>query len=392
MEQLHGTSGGVGTGRLEAKLLALAAGLALAALPGCNGANSSGGSTPTGGGVSSTPGGTTDPGTTEDPASGRHAALAIGLARVDPGHYGGWSGPLAGCEPDAHNMRRIATQAGLEARMLLTEQATRQGVLDAIAAEAAVMRAGDLFVISYSGHGGQVPDYNGDDPEDGLDETWCLYDGQLIDDELYVALGDFDPGVRVLVFSDSCHSGTVLRVIAPDFGSGQEERRSMHRARFTERGRPQLLTMNAANVTGVREASAPAGEVLDPEQLTYRAMPPDPMFATLDRNRSFYEQIGSAAPAQARANVKCQALLVSGCEDDEYSADLGPAGGLFTVELLRTWGDGAFQGDHRAFQQAIRQAVLARNPTQSPDFTTVGVPISGFAEQRPYTKEAPLGN
>ena len=68
------------------------------------------------------------------------------------------------------------------------------------------------MLLSYSGHGGQVPDQNGDDPNDGLDETWCLFDGQVLDDELYGALSAFAPGVRVVV-SDSCHSGTMLKQV-----------------------------------------------------------------------------------------------------------------------------------------------------------------------------------
>ncbi|MBK6876066.1 MAG: hypothetical protein IPG99_06305 [Ignavibacteria bacterium] len=36
-----------------------------------------------------------------------------------------------------------------------------------------ILRKGDLFVIYYSGHGGQVSDVNGDEA-DAYDETWCL--------------------------------------------------------------------------------------------------------------------------------------------------------------------------------------------------------------------------
>ena len=46
---------------------------------------------------------------------------------------------------------------------------------------------------------------------DKRDETWCLFDSQLIDDELYFELAKFASGVRILVLSDSCHSGTVTR-------------------------------------------------------------------------------------------------------------------------------------------------------------------------------------
>ena len=75
---------------------------------------------------------------------------------------------------------------------------------------AKTLQGGDLFFLTYSGHGGQVPDVNGDEA-DKKDETWCLYDGQLIDDELYFELSKFAAGVRILVLSDSCHSGTVTR-------------------------------------------------------------------------------------------------------------------------------------------------------------------------------------
>ena len=55
-----------------------------------------------------------------------------------------------------------------------------------------------------------MPDTSGEEV-DRQDETWCLWDGQLIDDELYLELSRFAAGVRVLVLSDSCHSGTVTR-------------------------------------------------------------------------------------------------------------------------------------------------------------------------------------
>jgi metacaspase-1 len=67
-------------------------------------------------------------------------------------------------------------------------------------------------LLTYSGHGGQVPDTNNDEV-DRVDETWCLYDRQFLDDELYYFLSKFKEGVRILVFIDCCHSGTVIRSI-----------------------------------------------------------------------------------------------------------------------------------------------------------------------------------
>ena len=80
-------------------------------------------------------------------------------------------------------------------------------------------------MLTYSGHGGQVPDVSGEEA-DKLDETWCLYDSQLIDDELYMELGKFAAGVRILVLSDSCHSGTVVRAGPPAVGALPPELRS----------------------------------------------------------------------------------------------------------------------------------------------------------------------
>ena len=86
----------------------------------------------------------------------------------------------------------------------------------AILKAAKTLKRGDTFFLTYSGHGGQVPDSNGDegcfgDTKDGMDETWCLFDRELIDDELAALYARFRAGVRILVLSDSCHSGSVTR-------------------------------------------------------------------------------------------------------------------------------------------------------------------------------------
>lgn len=309
------------------------------------------------------------------PGEARGVALALGLNRVDPAHYGGWSGPLTGCEPDARDMHAIATAAGLASKTLLTSAATRQAVLAEIAGAATRVAAGGLFVLSYSGHGGQLPDANGDDPNDGMDETWCLFDGELLDDELHGALTAFAAGVRVLVFSDSCHSGTVLRMRADDFERSRSDRHEILTRDWSDKSKPGVLA--------VRDRPT-----LDRSTLAVRSMPPGTAIDTFLANKAFYVDIGTRAPRDARANMKCQALLISGCEDDQLSADLG-TNGLFTLELVRVWNGGNFGGGHPAFQQAIRAAVLQGNPSQAPAYFTVGIPIPGFEAQKPYSLAAP---
>lgn len=317
-----------------------------------------------------------DADTPVQPAAGPDGfGLAIGLNSVSPTHYGGWSGPLGGCEPDARDMQKIAADAGLQTKLLLTAAATRQAVKNEIAAAAARLESGDLFVLSYSGHGGQMPDANGDDPDDGLDETWCLFDGELLDDELYAALCAIKSGVRVLVFSDSCHSGTVVRMRREDFDQSAVERRSLLNASWRDMPRPRAMTL-------------PDRSAVDLEQVVPRAMPPDVALETYFQNKDFYDGLGRAVPRDVRDNVKCHTLLISGCEDDQLSSDIG-TNGLFTLHVRRTWNAGAFTGSHPGFHQAVRTAVLSSNPSQAPAFFTVGTPIAGFPEQKPYTVSAP---
>ena len=137
-------------------------------------------------------------------------ALTTGLNAVNPAHYGGWSGELNACEADAKDMTEIVTSKGFDVKTLLTKEASRKNVLDGVNKAANTLTSGDIFMLSYSGHGGQLPDLNSDE-DDAQDETWCLYDGELVDDEIYTLLGKFAQGVRILVFSDSCHSGTVTK-------------------------------------------------------------------------------------------------------------------------------------------------------------------------------------
>src|SRR6516225_1812209 len=137
-------------------------------------------------------------------------SLHIGVNQADPIHYAGWKGALEACENDARDMETIARSQGFVAESLLGRAATSAVVVGAIERAAKELFEDDFFLLTYSGHGGQINDAGSDQP-DGLDETWVLFDRQLIDDELYVAWSLFRPSVRVFVLSDSCQSGTMTK-------------------------------------------------------------------------------------------------------------------------------------------------------------------------------------
>jgi hypothetical protein len=136
-------------------------------------------------------------------------SLHIGLNQISPAIYG-TDGKLNGCINDANGMNALALKLGYKPTILTDKQATVKAISDSIHTTAKQLLPGDIFLLTYSGHGSQLQDTNGDEP-DGLDETWCLYDGQLVDDEIFNLFSKFRENVRIIVVSDSCHSGSVTR-------------------------------------------------------------------------------------------------------------------------------------------------------------------------------------
>ena len=121
-------------------------------------------------------------------------ALCIGI-NDDPGTQN----DLRGCVNDANDWA-AALVAGFE--QLITSA-----------------KSGDTIAITFSGHGTLAPDTSGDEV-DGDDEALCPYDIHqghgLIDDEIHELFRKRPAGVRLILISDSCHSGTVTRNAPPD--------------------------------------------------------------------------------------------------------------------------------------------------------------------------------
>ncbi|HZQ64271.1 MAG TPA: caspase family protein [Gaiellaceae bacterium] len=274
-------------------------------------------------------------------------SIHVGLNRVDPDHYQGWDGELVACEFDANDMTELAAGKGFEPQTLLTDAATADALLGALDGAAGSLEDGDVLLLTYSGHGGQVPDANGDE-DDGMDETWVLYDRQVVDDELYAQWAKFAPGVRIAIFSDSCHSGTVGRAALAAVG----EARVLGSANGGENGRPRIKGM------------------------------PDPVIrSTYEQHKELYDDIQRSLPPFDDAAVGASVLLTSGCQDNQTSLD-GQKNGLFTQTLLEVWDHGAFRGGYRTFHRRIAQKMP---PWQSPNLFTVGAPNARFTRQHPFT-------
>ncbi|HVF30992.1 MAG TPA: caspase family protein [Pyrinomonadaceae bacterium] len=81
-------------------------------------------------------------------------------------------------------------------------------------------RKGAIILFQFSGHGSQVPDLDGDEKDDGKDETLVTVDSQdapgknfdITDDEIYALTSRLRPFTDNIVYVfDSCHSGSGTR-------------------------------------------------------------------------------------------------------------------------------------------------------------------------------------
>lgn len=282
------------------------------------------------------------------PVGRRGWSLHIGMNKIDTGHYGD-DGKLFACHFDAEDMARIARERGFEnVGLLLDDQATREAVKASISGAVEHLKAGDLFLFTYAGHGSQIPDFNADEP-DRADETLCLFNGMFIDDELYELWSRFADDVRIVMISDSCHSGSVLR---------------------------------ALRRTAPERASAGEGEIKS------RLLPLTVAARTFRQHREFYTAIGRkrlgteerTLVRELNMPLRGPVLLLSGCQDNQESQD-GIGNGRFTQELLLIWDEGRFSGDWRELHRRI---VAGMPPDQTPNLMLIGRAPETLAAMPPF--------
>ncbi|XBW35836.1 hypothetical protein QEN19_001408 [Hanseniaspora menglaensis] len=149
----------------------------------------------------------------------RRKALLIGI------NYFNTSNELKGCISDALRVNQFLTsKCGYsqddvvilrdDVRDNLRVIPTRQNIINAMIWLVRDAIPGDCLFMSYSGHGTQVADQDGDEM-DGMDDCICPVDfqqgGMLIDDVIHdIMVKPLPQGCRLTALMDCCHSGSVL--------------------------------------------------------------------------------------------------------------------------------------------------------------------------------------
>lgn len=195
------------------------------------------------------------------------------------------------------------------AQVFTDGKATLEAVRTFIFTTAASLQRGDMFLLTFSGHGSSVIDLDGDE-RDGRDEAWCLHNGLLLDDELHALLCQFAAGVRVVIVSDSCHSGSMID--QPD----TEVRKFRAASVETKTSSPSASHASSAHPHHARDAS-----------------PPRPPARALSVAEGLAARKAAAARERQRlGRPKAAVVLLAGCQDSQKSGE-GDRNGAFTAAL-----------------------------------------------------------
>jgi metacaspase-1 len=306
----------------------------------------------------------------------RGISLHVGVDRVDPDHYGS-AMELPSCENDAEEMRSLADGLGYDSVLLVNEDATTAGFTSFIRSAADTLSAGDALMLTFSGHGSQVPNTSGDSEADLRDETLCFYDRMLVDDEFYALLAELREGVRVHVILDSCHSGTAVKalivepdqnvelqrkeyvedaaaalsktlpytgLVQPDSENVNEElvpikAESLDKALDGER--PDLVEPPAADPEGAETLASLFGDLY--EDTSFGTMKFVEGDQTYENHRELYDAVKDAVGSKEEDPLGCIVTVLATCDD----AQTTPAGNplsVFTFNLTQVWSRAASPG------------------------------------------------
>ncbi len=285
-------------------------------------------------------------------------SLHIGINVVDNNVYEGLQ-QLNAAVNDADWWEKYAKGQGYNTQKLTDADACSQNVLAQLQEYSQNLQPGDILLLTYSGHGGIVPNEKpstvDNEPED---QTWCLYDRQMLDDELYDKFKDFKKGTRILVVSDSCHSGTVTK----DVNSIQQD---------------SIINLDEVLADGMDQAFATRG-------FANRKLRTDIQSKIMHRDfERVYQPIQDRFKYEPkRKKVLASVKLLAACQDNQSTYD-GAVNGLFTETLAKV-----LENDTRALDAfAIISAIKKYYAYPYPNYFEYGSIIKSWDSSFPFAIE-----
>lgn len=274
-------------------------------------------------------------------------SLHIGVNAVDPKHYSA-EYPLRWCEADAEIMKNIAIEAGYNTRILIGSEATTTKVKASIAELGAELSNGGDLLVTFSGHGTRVPDFNGDET-DFLDEAWVLYDRMLLDDEARICwlnLGKDEvarKNINVVVVSDCCYS--CIMSDHPNNG-------------------------NSVSLTG---------------EAQFRSLSPAKAREIMLQHWDIYKPIAEGKEKGTKRRMEVSFLQLAACLPDETAREYYCYGhGAFTHTLQSVWKENRFR-NYTDFHNLILHRIPVAG--QHPDIQTDGFEPGRLKLKTPFRHE-----
>jgi hypothetical protein len=255
---------------------------------------------------------------------------------------------LSQSEASAWKMAELAYQAGYGAIHLLRgADATRRAVTSLLAAAARALEPRQTLFVSFSGHGSRVPDADYDE-RDGWDETWCLHDADLVDDELMGIWRMAAAGTRVLLVTESC------------FGGGMRH--------YGDDVLAQYPGPSPTPDGPVYRSAVPATR-----GVKQHAPPTTTSSSCISRVPSHDDGI--------RASV----LMMAGAAEGHKARE-----GLYLNHLLELWKGGAFRDSFCALHRRLCESVRHDNPAQEPQIMMLGTPDPDFPLEMAFHLDRPV--
>lgn len=238
-------------------------------------------------------------------------------------------GDCLGCKKDAERLSSLMRDGyGYPGTTLISGEATKESFLRYLKEGIANTPEDGLFLLFYSGHGGQ--EYlGGAEPGmaegvDDKDEYLCLYDAHVVDDQIWRIVSECKG--RVFLYFDACHSATMFRSVSSDMN----------------------VKARALGLYGETNLVKSSGFTFRPRSLRKaRAL-----------------DAGAPSPRM---------LCWSGCRDMEASYG-GRNGGYLTISVINSWRKGRSYGD--VWKAAVK-SVQDSEPNQNPVQTLIG---GGFSD------------